>query len=148
MEDVPMAKVRRAEARDLEKVIALLETWELPNFPDLNWQDARQAFPELLKGKRGLILVSEEGSALAGLISLSFAYALHFGGEYALIEDFYVAENFRGKGIGGPLMQAAFQEARDRGCREIQVNGPTDEGLPVYIRHGMHEAGKHVKASF
>ena len=68
-----MAKVRRAEARDLEKVIALLETWELPNFPDLNWQDARQAFPELLKGKRGLILVSEEGVALAGLISLSFA---------------------------------------------------------------------------
>lgn len=142
-----MAEVRRAEKRDLENVIALLKTFpDLPEVPDLNWEDARIAFPELLKGKRGLILVSEEGGALAGLVSLSFVYSLHFGGEYASIEDFIVDRNFRGQGVGSPLLQAAFDEARRRGCREIQVNGATDEGLPVYVRNGMHEAGKHLKA--
>jgi GNAT superfamily N-acetyltransferase len=142
-----MAEVRRAEKRDLENIIALLETFpDLPELPGLNWEDARRAFPELLEGKRGLILVSEERDALAGLVSLSFAYALHFGGEYALIEDFIVDKTFRGQGIGSPLLQAAFDEARLRGCREIQVNGATDEGLPVYVRNGMHEAGKHLKA--
>ena len=142
-----MAEIRRAEARDQERVVALLEKFPAdPELPNVDWQDARRAFPELLKGERGVIFVSEVDGELAGLVTLSFACALRFGGEYAMIEDFIVDGAFRGKGIASPLLQTAFEEACRRGCREIQVNGASEDGTPVYIRNGMHEAGTHLKA--
>ena len=141
-----MAKIRRAEKNDLENVIALLENFPSdPEIPHLDWQDARNVYSDLVANTHGLILLSEENGSLAGLITLSFPLVLRFGGEYALVEDFIVDKKFRGQGIGRPLLQAAFKEARDRGCREVQVNGASDVGLPVYIRNGLHEAGKHLK---
>ena len=141
-----MATIRRAKKGDLEDLVTLLEEFpDDPELPGVNWQDARKAFPRLLEEERGLILVAEECGVVAGLITLAFSYVLRFGGEYALIEDFIVGRKFRGKGIGSPLLKAAFEEARCRGCREIQVNGASEVGLPVYVHNGMHEAGKHLK---
>ncbi len=142
-----MAEIRKAELRDLERVVALLEQFpDDPEIPNLDWQDARKIFPEIVKGERGLILLSEVEGELAGLVALSFTCALHFGGEYALIEDFIVDEAFRGQGIGKPLLLAAFEEARRHGCAEIQVNRPTEAGTPVYLSCGMHVAGNHLRA--
>jgi hypothetical protein len=43
------------------------------------------------------------------------------------------------------LLQTGFEAARQRGCKEIQVNGASEEGLPVYMKNGAHLAGKHLK---
>ena len=141
-----MINIRRAAEDDLEQIIVLLEEFpEDPWVPNVNWQDARRAYPELLKEEKGVVLVAEDEKMIVGLVVLSYSYVLRFGGEYALIEDFIVGGKFRGKGIGRPLLEAAFAEAKRRGCREIQVNGASDVGLPVYLRNGFREAGKHLK---
>jgi|GEM_PF-1197064 GNAT superfamily N-acetyltransferase len=143
-----MNGIRRAELSDLEDVVRLLESFpEDIELPDIDWQDARRAFPELIEGERGLIFLSEKDGELAALLALSFSYVLRFGGEYALIEDLIVDKHYRGRGLASPLLQAGFEEARRRGCREIQVNGASEEGLPVYMKNGMHLAGKHLKLS-
>ena len=142
-----MTTIRRAKADDIEEVIALLEEFpDDPWIPNVNWQDARKAYPSLIKGEKGLVIVALEEGEIAGLVTLSFAYVMRFGGEYALIEDFIVGQKFRGKGIGRPLLEEAFKEAKSRGCREIQVNGASDVGMPVYLKNGFQEAGKHLKA--
>ena len=142
-----MTVIRRAKSEDLEEIITLLEEFpDDPWLPNVNWQDARKAYPELLKGEKGLVIVALEEEGMAGLVTLSFSYVMRFGGEYALVEDFIVGQKFRGKGIGRPLLEAAFEEAESRGCREIQVNGASDVGLPVYLKNGFQEAGKHLKA--
>ena len=110
-----MAEIRRAEARDLERIVALLEQFPAdPELPSVDWQDARRAFPELLEGERGVIFVSEVDGELAGLVALSFTCALRFGGDYALIEDFIVDGAFRGKGIANPLSRRRGAGAVER----------------------------------
>ena len=142
-----MVTIRHAEEKDLEGVVELLEEFPAdPWIPNVNWQDARKVYPELLKGEKGLIILAIEGKEVAGLVTLSFSCVMRFGGEYALIEDFIVGEKFRGKGIGRPLLKEAFKVAKERGCQEIQVNGASDVGLPVYLKNGFQEAGKHLKA--
>ncbi|MBI2962732.1 MAG: hypothetical protein HYY35_03180 [Deltaproteobacteria bacterium] len=42
------------------------------------------------------------------------------------------------------MIQTAIQEAR-RGGPELQVNGPSPLGRPVYLRNGFDEAGLHLK---
>ena len=141
-----MNEIRKAKLSDLEDVVRLLESFpEDIELPDIDWQDARRAFPELVEGKRGLIFLSLEDGNLAALLAISFSYVLRFGGEYALIEDLIVDEQYRGKGLASPLLQVGFEAARERGCKEIQINGASEEGLLVYLKNGAHLAGKHLK---
>ena len=42
-------------------------------------------------------------------------------------------------------LEAAIAEATRKGCDEIQVNGPSELGYPVYINQGFQDIGKHLK---
>ena len=141
-----MSRVRKAKADDMESVIRLLKTFpEGLGTTDVDWDNAQKAYPELLKGEKGLMLVIEADGAIVGLVTLAFSFVLRFGGKYALIEDFIIHSDYRGKGLARPLLSAAIAEAGQRGCPEVQVNGPSKQGLPVYIKNGFVEEGAQLK---
>ena len=141
-----MATIRKATPADQPKTIDLLKQFPPdPELPKLNWDDSAKAFATLVEGHRGCIFVAEEGANIVGVVTLGYSYVLRFGGIYAMIEEFIVSEKMRGKGIANQLLQTAIQEARRMGCTELQVNGPSPLGRPVYLRNGFHEAGLHMK---
>jgi len=141
-----MATIRKAVPADQAKAIALLKQFPPdPELPNINWDDAAGSFATLTEGSGGAIFVAEEGDEIVGVVTLGYSYVLRFGGIYAMIEEFIVSEGMRGKGIASQLIQAAIQEARRMGCPELQVNGPSPLGRPVYLRNGFHEAGLHMK---
>ena len=141
-----MATIRKATPADQPKTIDLLKQFPPdPELPKLNWDDATKAFATLVEGHRGCIFVAEERADIVGVVTLGYSYVLRFGGIYAMIEEFIVSEVMRGKGIANQLLQTAIQEARRMGCPELQVNGPSPLGRPVYLSNGFHEAGLHMK---
>jgi len=141
-----MATIRKATPADQEKTIALLKEFPPdPELPKIDWDDAAKAFPALVEGRGGSIFVAEESGDIVGVVTLGYSYVLRFGGTYAMIEEFIVSEKMRGKGIATELIQTAIREARRMGCPELQVNGPSPLGRPVYLRNGFHEAGLHLK---
>ena len=141
-----MAAIREATPGDLEAVLALLKTFpDDPELKDVDWEDGRRVYAELLGGDKGSIFVAEERGEIVGIVTLGFSTAMRFGGPYAMIEEFLVAESQRGKGLARLLLAAARAEAERRRCRELQVNGPSPLGKPVYLRNGFHEAGSHLK---
>jgi GNAT superfamily N-acetyltransferase len=141
-----MVTIRKATPADQAKAIALLKQFPPdPELPNVNWDDAAESFATLAEGRGGAIFVAEEGSEIVGVVTLGYSYVLRFGRIYAMIEEFIVSESMRGKGIASQLIQAAIEEARRMGCPELQVNGPSPLGRPVYLRNGFHEAGLHMK---
>lgn len=141
-----MASIRPASPDDLEGVIALLSSFpDDPELKDVDWEDGRRVYAELLGGEKGSIFVADEGGEIVGIVTLGFSTAMRFGGPYAMIEEFLVAASQRGKGLARPLLAEARADAERRGCRELQVNGPSPDGRPVYLRNGFHEAGAHLK---
>ncbi len=141
-----MAAVRKARPDDLEAVIELLKTFpDDPELKDIDWNDGRRIYADLLSGDRGAIFVADADGVVVGIVTLGFSVAMRFGGPYAMIEEFLISEQARGQGLARPLLRAAREEAEARGCRELQVNGPSPEGTPVYLRNGFHEAGSHLK---
>lgn len=143
-----MIIVRKAKLGDGSKVYSLLKLlFSLPIGGGyvLERKTSLAIFREILNSKNGSILLAEEKNEVVGLITLSFPLAIHCGGFYSCIEEFFVTEQARGKGAGGQLLQAAFAEATEKGCYEIQVNGPSELGYPVYIREGFQDIGRHLK---
>ena len=145
-----MVFVRKAMAEDEAVVIDLLKELraasEMPSDSSDNWPKMAVTFQEVIRDEAlGTVLLAEEESDAIGLLTLSYPTAMWCGGIYTCIEEFVVREQARGKGVGGKLLETAFAEAKTKDCEEIQVNRPSQLGYPVYLRHGIHDMGKHLK---
>jgi len=134
---------------DREGVIGLLGTLLIPAGEVAeDWTDQAEVFRLLVEEPDlGCILIAEVDGEIAGITTLSYPIALRCSGPYSCIEENIVDERYRGRGIGGALLEAAIAEATARGCDEIQVNAPSEKGYPLYLRHGFKDHGKiQVKA--
>lgn len=72
------------------------------------------------------IYVAVDGSAIIGLIHISEEKTPPFDCfvkyKFATIVDLFVLDNFRNKGVGGQLLEAAKQWAKLRGLDYIELN--------------------------
>ncbi len=69
---------------------------------------------------------------------------------YALLEDVFVEEEFRGKGIGTELVKNAIEIAKACGCYKI-IATSRDERREVhhfYLKIGFKEWGKEFRIDF
>jgi PhnO protein len=93
------------------------------------------------------LLAEEEGETL-GFGSMHVQQLLHHCGPVAEVQELIVAENSRGGGVGKQLLAALEDEAKLRGCRQIELccNMKRLESNEFYGRRGYKKTHfKHVK---
>jgi GNAT superfamily N-acetyltransferase len=141
-------RIRKAAAEDENHIFNLLKQFPVES-EGYDWQKGVGTFRRIIENAEfGTVLVAEEAGEILGVITLSFPTAIRCGGKYSCIEEFIVDTKGRGKGIGGKLINAAIEEAKSRGCYELQVNRPSESGYTVYMRHGWKDLGKHLNLVF
>ncbi|MHA6310994.1 GNAT family N-acetyltransferase [Pantoea sp. S-LA4] len=77
----------------------------------------------------GVFIRDELGRKLAGLTGST-------AGNWLRIDMLWVGDALRGQGVGSRLIQAAEQEARQRGCRYAQVDTASFQARPFYEKLG------------
>jgi len=79
------------------------------------------------------------GEPEAGFAQIRFRLSIWNGSEDAWLEDLFVEESSRGKGLGRVLVKAAVERARARGCERIQldVNQANQTALRLYESCGF-----------
>ena len=69
---------------------------------------------------------------------------------FGLMEDVYVAENYRGKGVGTELIQELIKVAKQNDCYKLigtsRYERPKVHGL--YMRLGFKDWGKEFRMDF
>jgi ribosomal protein S18 acetylase RimI-like enzyme len=88
---------------------------------------------------RYLLGAPDDDSPPAGVAQMRFRYGIWWAAEDALLEDLFVAESARGSGLGRALLDRVISEARERGCRrlELDVNDNNDPALGLYRSVGF-----------
>jgi GNAT superfamily N-acetyltransferase len=108
----------------------------------LDREKARTALTALLRdaglGRAWLIL---DGDKPVGYIVLCFGYSLEWLGRDAFIDEFYLREEYRGRGWGRKTMEFVEQEARRDGIRtlHLEVVRQNAVALKVYRKLGFRE---------
>jgi GNAT superfamily N-acetyltransferase len=103
---------------------------------------ARRATETLLSEPEfgGVWSIEHEG-AMAGYIVLVLGYSLEFGGRFGLLDELFVADNYRGLGLGALAIAFAGEECRARGWQAIrlEVAQANLRAQSLYTRSGFEK---------
>lgn len=67
------------------------------------------------------LIVAERDGQVLGMVCLLYQISTALGARVALLEDFVVAPQARGAGIGAALMDFALARGRERGCARVTL---------------------------
>jgi ribosomal protein S18 acetylase RimI-like enzyme len=128
--------IRLAGPADAETVAALLGAFRDWWGSDTPSDDTfRRAAERLLDDPQTEFLLAGED----GLAQLRYRLSAWTGVEDCWLEDLYVRDAARGTGLGRALTEAAFERARARGCRriELDVNESNASAIALYTSLGF-----------
>lgn len=95
----------------------------------------------------GKKLLARDGEKEIGRTYLYFLFNDLHKEPFALIEDVFVEEEYRGQGLGSKLVKEAISKAKDRGCYKIIMTA-RDSNSSVhqwYRKIGFVEHGKEFR---
>ena len=88
------------------------------------------------------------GAPPAAVAQLRFRFGIWFAAPDCLLEDLFVDASARGAGLGRAMVDAVLEQARERGCRRVELDTDEDNAaaLALYraagFRSGREEPGR------
>src|SRR5262249_472771 len=67
----------------------------------------------------GRVWIICDGQISVGYAALIFSHSLEFAGRCGLLDEFFIQKEYRGKGIGKPVIELIWQAATKLGMREV-----------------------------
>lgn len=108
------------------------------------------AFDEIANGPTSILVADLDGLPVGVLQLIIFRHLQHHGGLCAEIESMHVHPDLRGRGIGGILLEAAVERAKDAGCYRVQLTSNLErvDAHRFYLDHEFAASHKGFKRVF
>lgn len=109
--------------------------------------EARTAVTKLMSTPSlGALWVAELDGGVAGYLAVTFGFSLEYRGRDAFLDELYVAERFRGCGLGREAMELAERFCRESGVRalHLEVEQHRGEARELYRRRGFASRSREL----
>jgi len=113
------------EAGEVARLMAAFRDWWARDWPD----DAsfRASVERIIaRDDSEYLLAAADDGPPSGVAQLRFRWTVWWEAEDCWIEDVFVEQRARGAGLGGALVEAALERARERGCRRVDLDVDND----------------------
>lgn len=131
--------ISKATRRDAKAIVGLIVG--LANFERLKPPDAKgkvRLVRDIFEKKLANVLIAKLGKFPVGYALYFYTYSSFRARPTLYLEDIFVTDSARGKGVGEALFNGCFTEARSHGCgrMEWQVLNWNRSAMRFYKRHG------------
>jgi GNAT superfamily N-acetyltransferase len=99
----------------------------------------------------GSVLIAEADGEIVGVLTASWQRAIHVPGVYGTVQDLWVDEDWRSRGVGAELVEAIASQARARGVSRLEVGLPRETFAAIastesfYKRNGFEHLGPRMR---
>ena len=133
-------KLIKADQNDIPVITSMMQEFYRLYDYSFNQRAVTNAIKELMKSKsQGIIWLIEQEGKVAGYLILTIGFSLEYYGRDAFIDEFFIKENFRNKGIGNYVLKAVDKEARkfDLKALHLEVERSNQAGKKLYLKNGF-----------
>ena len=134
------AALHLAKADDLHRLQKLVAAFHQSEGIEQSDEDRAAALTPLLEGTpHGAAYLIGPKNGPVGYIVVSFGYSVEMGGIDGFIDEFYIRENVRGRGMGGEVLRTLMPALADYGVKALHLEVMRDnEGAKrLYTRLGF-----------
>ena len=133
-------RLARAGPPDLDGLLAMQARFNASQGYAPDPARARAALASLLaEPALGAVYRIERGSESVGYVALCYGWSLEWGGRDAFVDELFVEEAARGRGVGRAALRAVVEEARRAGVRalHLEVETANTAGQALYRAEGF-----------
>ena len=124
----PKLDIRPVTEGEFESLLPMIAAYQRFYGVDGVEEDRNRAFFRrfIAPSDDGLLLAAWDGDELAGYACLYWFFSSTQATETVLMNDLFVAEGYRGAGVGRALIEASRAVARERGARHLEWSTAPD----------------------
>jgi GNAT superfamily N-acetyltransferase len=142
-----MAGFRLARTSDVDTILALMSGYYRQDSYEFDEALSRRAVGELIANESlGRLWVFEDDDGVDGYLAVTLGYSLEYGGLDAFVDELFLHERARGKGLGREALAVAEQYCRARGVRalHLEVEHHRPRALELYRAGGFGDHGRRL----
>lgn len=124
-------KIRRSAERDVPAIKKMIAEW-------LSWEVPREKSIKRAGRNKELLVAECEGEVI-GFIHYVMHEDIVDGGLNCFITAFYVAPEFRQKGVGSNLLRLAMRDALAKGAVGIETSTANPDARRLYEKHHFRQ---------
>src|SRR5215469_3656640 len=139
--------LRPATESDGETLLSLMREYPVFDGHDFNPEKARAALLGLLREPAfGRVWLIFAGPTIAGYVVFCFGYSLEYLGRDAFLDEFYLRENYRRRGLGTQALKMVEDAARSLDIRAIhlEVVRRNRAAAEFYRKAGFYDHDHHL----
>lgn len=129
-----------AQEKDIPDILDMMESfYAIDHYPFGRDRSERSTAMFIQNPDLGrLWLISSDHSAV-GYVVLSFGFSFEYGGRVALIDELFLKDTYRSKGIGGQVIDFLIAEAKDLDITtlHLEVEAHNEAGSRLYAKKGF-----------
>lgn len=133
-----MTTFKTLEISDIEVITQMMQDfYAIDNYP-MDVEVAKKLFQEFISnehlGKSWLIYTENE---IVGYIILTFIFSFEYGGKIAFVDELFIKETARGKGIGKEAIQFIQREVPKLSLKllYLEVEPHNENAQKLYLAH-------------
>lgn len=135
-----MSTLQLARPEDIEKLAPLVAALHAHRGIDSSEEARRAALLPLLEGiPHGVAYLIGPRVAPVGYIAISFGWSVAMGGLVGHIDEFFIRERVRGRGMGSDVLLSLLPALESHGLRalDIEVERENPRAHRLYARAGF-----------
>jgi ribosomal protein S18 acetylase RimI-like enzyme len=144
---MPNALFQQLSEQEIPALLGLMREFHPQQHMRFDEAAAKRAIQALLSDPSlGQACFVYRGADLAGYFVLTFCFSLEFHGRFALLDELYLREAFRGQALGKAVMKFAENVCRQKGIKALRLEVSRDN-LPaqaLYRKSGLVEDARYV----
>ena len=139
--------LQRANRFDVDRLVGLMEAYYEHEGLTFHASRAHAAMFRLLSDEAlgSAWLISADG-LIVGYLVLTFGYSLEYGGRYATVDEFFLYEPYRGRGIGTETLEIVEEYCRSSDLHAIELESMRGnwKAKDFYERLGYSDQGRYL----
>lgn len=141
------ATYRPISANDVDSVVAMMaEFYAIDGYP-IDISKSKKLLEQFLVNENlGKAWLIESENRVVGYVILTFVFSFEYGGTIAFVDELYLSQHARGKGLGKSSIEFIKNEAQRIGLKMLylEVEHHNSNAQKLYLSAGFSEHNRKI----